>query len=150
MGELVVRLLLSAPLDDADDPMTRLRALGRHLVRLAALPIAAFFEVVEVETRRQKALYAEHLERLLVRYHHQPAAWADDVRRHLALLRQALGTPELYVPLELRERHSLPQARVLAREIVGRYGHLLEAWPALVAATRAGPRPSVAIEGIDE
>lgn len=151
MGELVVRLLLAAPLETvADEPDARLRALGRHLVGLAGLPIAGFFEVVEHETRRQKALYAEHLEQLLVTHAHQPRAWAEDVQRHLALLRQALGTVELFVPLELREAHPLPRARELAREIVGRYGRLLEAWPQLVAATRAGPRPSAAIETLDE
>lgn len=151
MGELVVRLLLAAPLETvADDPDARLRALGRHLVGLASLPVAGFFEVVEHETRRQKARYVEHLEQLLVTHAHQPRAWAEDVQRHLALLRQALGTVELFVPLELRETHPLPQARERAREIVGRYGRLLEAWPELVAATRAGPRPSVAIERLDE
>lgn len=149
-GELVVRLLLAAPLADADDPMARLRGLGRHLVELAARPIAEFFEVVELETRRQKACYAEHLEGLLVRHDHQPPAWADDVRRHLDLLRRALETPELYVPLELRERCPLAEAREQARAIVGRYGRLLQAWPALVEATRSGPRPSVAIADLRE
>lgn len=149
MGELVVRLLLSAkPGAAEDDPDARLRALGRHLVGLAALSVEEFFEVVELETRRQKALYAEHLERLLRRYDGRPRAWAEDVRRHLELLRRALGTAELFVPLELRERWPLPDARRLAREIVGCYGRLLEAWPELVAATRAGPRPSVGVEAL--
>lgn len=146
-GELLVRLLLSAPLDDrAHAPDARLRALGRHLVQLAALPVAAFMEVVELETRQHKALYLEHLERLLARHGEQPRLWADDVRRHLELLRRSLETPELYVPLELRERLGLPEARALARTIVHRYGRLLEAWPELVAITRAGPRPSVPVQ----
>lgn len=150
MGELVVRLLLAAPLDAAHDPDARLRALGRHLVGLATLPVTGFFEAVEHETRRQKALYVEHLEQLLDTYERRPRAWAEDVERHLALLQRSLGTPELFVPLELREAHPLPQARERAREIVRRYGRLLEAWPELVAATRAGPRPSVAIEALAE
>jgi hypothetical protein len=151
MGELVVRLLLSAPLEAGlDCSEARLRALGRHLVALASLPVAAFFEVVEHETRRQKACYVEHLEQLLVQHDHRPRAWADDVRRHLELLSRSLGTPALFVPLELRERHPLPRARERAQDIVRRYGRLLEAWPELVAATRAGSRPSVAIEALDD
>lgn len=151
MGELVVRLLLAAPMAIAeDDPDARLRALGRHLVGLATQPLAGFFEGVEHETRRQKALYMEHLERLLDTYDRRPPAWAEDVARHLELLQRSLGTPELFVPLELREAHPLPQARELARELVRRYGRLLEAWPELVATTRAGPRPSVAIEALAE
>lgn len=149
-GELLVRLLLAAPLPPTADPDARLQALGRHLEQLAALPTAAFFEVVEHETRLQKARYAEHLEQLLVRYDARPRAWADDMRRHLSLLHHALGTPELYVPLELRERLPLPQARELARDLVGRYGQLLTAWPMLVAATRAGPRPSVAVHELGD
>lgn len=150
MGELVVRLLLFAPLAPGDAPDERLRALGEHLVALASLPTTAFFEAVEHETRQQKALYVEHLERLLDAYDHRPRPWADDVRRHLDLLARSLATPELFVPLELREHHSLPHARERARDIVHRYGRLLRAWPELVAATRAGPRPSAPLEALDE
>jgi hypothetical protein len=150
MGELVVRLLLFAPLAPQDPPDACLRALGEHLVALAELSVTAFFEVVENEMHRQKMLYAEHLERLLDAYDHQPRAWADDMRRHLDLLARSLATPELFVPLELREHHPLPRARELAQGIVHRYGRLLQGWPELVAATRAGPRPSVPIEALDQ
>lgn len=159
MGELVVRLLLSAPLPELEpeqpepsgelDPDARLRALGRHLQQLAALPMPAFFELVQLHTRRQKALWREHLQHLLDQHHGQPLWWAADVRRHLERLRRSLLTPEFYVPLELRERLPLPRARARARELVGRYGRVLEAWPDLVAATRAGPRPSVDVHALE-
>lgn len=149
MGELMVRLLLAAPLPEhGADPSARLRALGRHLVALGQLPVAALLEVVEVETRRQKQRYAEHLRALLERHGGQPPWWAADVRRHLALLERSLPTPELYVPLELRERFSLARARAWVRTIVERYGRLLQAWPDLVSATREGERASVPIERI--
>lgn len=150
MGELLVRLLLRAPASEVlGDRAARMRALGQHLVSLGELPVAALFDVIEAETRTQKQRYADHLQQLLRRHDGRPRWWADDVRRHLQLLRRSLESDALCVPLELRERHSLPRARQLVRTIVARYGRLLRAWPELVEAVRDGQRPSVAVEHLD-
>ena len=65
-----------------------------------------------------------------------PDFWAEDVRRMIALLWKATGTDEYIVPRDLREGRGADAARRLSQELIGRFGELLEAWPAIVDAAR--------------
>jgi hypothetical protein len=169
-GELLVhcvRAYMPAPGTDSE---ARLRGLGAHLVALGALPAEEFRAFVRARVIPQKGRYLAHLESLLVEHGARPEYWAEDLRRHVAAMRAALGTEAFFVPRDLvvssqaagpesRDHvsadavpgeRSLDEAQALAQWLVRGYGMLVAAWPDLVAATRAlrarGVEPSVPVD----
>jgi hypothetical protein len=66
----------------------------------------------------------------------RPAYWAEDVRRVLNVLRDALPAPLYPVPGDLAEVVGEDEARSLGQRLVRRFGQLLQAWPDMVQAAR--------------
>ncbi len=155
-GELMVHCVRSYAPPPGADAEGRLRSLGAHLVSLGELPVPDFRTFVRTRFLAQKARYLEHLEALLREHGDAPAYWAQDVRQHVAAVRDALRTDAFFVPRDLvvsrqvagpEGRHyggpgaapgqrTLDEAQVFAQQLVRGYGALLRAWPDLVAATR--------------
>ncbi len=55
---------------------------------------------------------------------------------YLEHLRAALVAPDFDLPLDLKGTRTDEEIRALMQKLVARFGALLEAWPAIVAAAR--------------
>jgi hypothetical protein len=117
----------------AADSATRMRGLGRYLVELASQSPEDFEAFVRSRLEISNARFLGQLESRLVRERFAPKFWADDVQRYAALLRQSQSHGDYPVPLDLVRGRSVGEARLLARELVGRFGELLYLWPQIVA-----------------
>lgn len=117
------------------DRAARLRALGQHLVDLAALDANDFAHAVQEAWTKNTQRGIARFEQLLELNRRQPAYWASDVERAIAIARDAMGSGS-WTPSELSEGRTREEAEALTRRFVGDFGRLLLAWPALFAAAR--------------
>jgi hypothetical protein len=128
-------------------PPTDLPAAGRTLAEWGALPPVDFEELLRFRVEAAMSQQAAHLDELLQRHHGQPDFWADDVRRVLAVLRDALARKEYVVPTDLNACFGMEVARERFQRLVLQYGRLMQMWPdVVVAATELrarGVRPAV-------
>ena len=76
------------------------------------------------------------LETRLREHSGRPEFWADDVRKAIDLVRRTATGKDYIVPGDLGNAHSVDDARRITQEVVAKFGELLEAWPALVEATK--------------
>lgn len=125
--------LFRAPLREGP---ARMDLLGRFLREMGQWPIADFEREVQQQLVQARCARMEHLEDLLARHDASPACWAADVRLHVQALRESLARPSSFFPADLTGR-PLRARRVLMQELVGSFGELLRAWPAIWAAARA-------------
>jgi hypothetical protein len=136
-----------APSLPAAGPDERLRALGARLEELGTAAPADFEAALSALLRAQLGGLRARLEALLGEYGGQPPYWAEDVRRLLTALREALPQHVWASPTDLRAAVGLERARELFRRLVHQFGDLLRVWPDLVEAARdlraCGGRPAV-------
>jgi hypothetical protein len=144
-GHLVQVLVRSAAPAAADaDAGKNLRALGATLTAWGGMPPADFEEWVRLQVWVQVGRQASQLASQLRQYGAQPAFWADDVKRLLAVWREVLPRQDYVLPWDLVERFGASAARQLLRRLVRRLGQLLRCWPDMVEAAkelRAGGLP---------
>lgn len=117
-------------------PEDRLRALGAMLEEYGRLPASAFQEFVRMSFWQR---CSSEIVRLQAQLALAPTpAFAADLRRDIVALRTRLLDDAVPVPAEL---NGCPWADALAaiQGYLVRFGELLSAWPALVAATRRLP-----------
>jgi hypothetical protein len=108
---------------DAVTTADRLVDLGRHLVRLGALPFPDFDARVRITHQLRRLAFATVLEDQLKAYDSSPAFWAEDIRRMLSVLERAAADCG-------------PIAKPESQSRIGRFGELCIAWPALVDASQ--------------
>ena len=114
----------------------RLDDLGKHLQWLGSLPLSAFEEYVGgVQNLRDFAVVTA-LHGQLQTYGASPGFWADDVSRLIELMSNASAAEDYVFTGDLLRGREIDAARRLAQELVRKYGELLEAWPAMIAAAR--------------
>jgi hypothetical protein len=151
-GQLVQARVVSAagPTPPAD-PAAGLRAVGATLEGLASLAPEDFEEAVYLHQCRAVSGWVTRLEHRLWKAGGRPEFWADDVKQLLAALRGTVAGGPPAVPADLSEAFGPGRACELFRRLVGQFGRLLQAWPALVEAARAlreqGVRPAVDLRG---
>jgi hypothetical protein len=135
-GQFVQALVRAFPTPPTPAPMERtLRSLGGWLEELASAAPDDFAEFVRLQVLQNLGRGAAGLEAMLRRSGGRPAYWADDAGQALAALGELLtGRAEL--PWDLEEAFGAEQAPAVLRRLVGRFGALLRAWPALVEAAR--------------
>jgi hypothetical protein len=119
------------------DARQALEELGRHLAAVAALPPRDFEEYLRLARWREASADVAALERRLQAHGGQPPYWADDVLRLRDHLHDVLPRPEYVLPRDLGDGRDDEAVRALTRRLIGAYGGLLEAWPALEDAARA-------------
>jgi len=133
---LIASILSHNAGDESESDEARLTRLGRYFRDLGSLTPADFWAFVGT-TQQIRTLAATTLLETHLREHAAaPVFWADDVKRMIATLRETATRGDYVVPRDLREGRDESRARVLTRELVSRYGELLEAWPALVESAR--------------
>ena len=152
MADIVIACVLahdrgSAPLTDA----MRLIRLGQYLQQLGALKLSDFEAYVRSLQQYRVTAFITVLQSHLQMYGALPRFWADDVTRMIEVLSKATSAADYVVPRDLTLGRDVEEVRELSQELVTKFGELLEAWPALVAAAgrlRAnGCRPTDAIQG---
>jgi hypothetical protein len=106
--------------------------LGIHLQRIGSLSVLEFEAYVRILQQHRVIALVTVLQSHLQTYGSSPAFWAADVSRMLEVLMKAPGKEDFIVPRDLPDE----DARHLSRELVRRFGELLEAWPAITQASR--------------
>jgi hypothetical protein len=137
MADIVIACVLghqvgSAPLTAA----TPLVQLGQYLQQVGSLKLSDFEAHVRSLQQYRTMAFITVLQSHLHMYGAAPRFWADDVTRMIELLSKATSTEDYIVPRDLRHGHDAEEARRLSQELVAKFGELLEAWPAIVAAAR--------------
>jgi hypothetical protein len=113
-----------------------LRALGRSLQEWGLAAPADFEELVRLLLWNQASRRVALLEGQLRESRGQPGFWADDARRLLACLRDALADRAYAVPIDLDAPDVGRTDPGLFQRLVRRLGRFVQAWPDLVAAAR--------------
>jgi hypothetical protein len=109
--------------------------LGPYLRSLASLKPADFEAFVRSAQQMRNLIFTTLLETRLSEYGASPAFWAEDARKAIDVLRRTAARSDYIVPRDLGNAGDLDSARRLAQELMGKFGELVEAWPALVEAT---------------
>jgi hypothetical protein len=137
MADVVIACVLGHQAGSATPTdATRLVQLGQYLRRLGSLKLADFEAHVRSLQLYRTMAFITVLQSHLHMYGAAPRFWADDVTRMIERLSKATSTEDYIVPRDLRHGHDAETARRLSQELVARFGELLEAWPAIVAAAR--------------
>jgi hypothetical protein len=134
LADLVLLCLQGAPfLPGTRKSEERLLAVGRHLQGLAALPTGDLEEWLLLRRAQQLGRLSETIAERLDQAENPPQAWVSDLETVLEGLASTLGDPAFVAPADLAESSDRPTR---AQRLIGRYGALLEAWPALFACAR--------------
>ena len=137
MADVIIACVLAhnegtTPRSDA----TRLVELGRSLQAFGSLTRADFEARVRGLHQLRMMAFITVLQTRLQTHAASPTFWADDVKRMIEALSKQTWTDDAIVPTDLRLGNDVDSARRLSQELVARFGELLEAWPAIVAAAR--------------
>jgi len=122
------------PTPGVTDPAARLSALGHYLIALGKMPPADFDTFVRHQIA---ATVGRRIDRLtqMVNYHGgQPERWAEDCAQAASEGLRALTEDVLIVP-DMPGNSPEERSRRFQRAI-HRYGRVIEAWPALLEASR--------------
>jgi hypothetical protein len=119
------------------DAEERMAALGKGLQGLARLRNSEFEEFLRASIWHQVARRIEVLEVLLQRHYSLPEFWANDVARHIEILRDRATDADMILPGDICGSEG-PDIRLQAvKELVGRYGVLLSSWAGIRHAAAA-------------
>jgi hypothetical protein len=112
---------------DAVTPEARVADLGQHLGRLGVMRLRDYEARLRIMHELRRAAFEAVLERTLV-IEAATDAWTDTALR----LRQAMQVDVPLVPRDLQ----MDDVRPFSQSLIGRFGAVLEAWPALISAAR--------------
>jgi hypothetical protein len=133
---LIATILSHNAGSDEEGDAGRLRRLATYLSDVGSLASADFEAFVRTALQMRTLTAMTLLETRLREYAGVPDFWADDVRGLIATLRGTTARRDYIVPSDLCRGRDLDGARDLTRELVWKYGELLNAWPALVKSAR--------------
>ena len=112
----------------------RLRGLGQYLTEHGTQPTAKFEAFLRERLARSNDRLISLLEGRLQSSGGLPEFWANDVKKYLAILRQASAREDYCIPLDLVVGRSRTETRELTRRLVFKFGQLLYSWPEMVEA----------------
>ena len=136
VARLVIECINTYHPDPGSGDEVGLRALGKHLLELGALPLKDFETAVRAQTRKTSREFISGVEGRLSDCCESPAFWANDVKKYVAIMLEHMDRPDSCVPLDLLNGRSAEDARELARRLVCRFGELLCWWPNIVRIAR--------------
>jgi hypothetical protein len=110
--------------------------LGEHLRWLGSLNYPEFEARIRAQQQIRNFTFLMALHAQLHTYGPSPTYWADDVGRMIELISRASSAEDHLVPRDLRHGRDTGAARLLSQELVAKYGEVLVAWPAMVAAAK--------------
>jgi len=115
---------------------TRLADLAEHLLWLGSLDYPDFEARLRTQQQFRNFAFLTVLHGQLHTYGASPTFWADDVNRMIELMSRASSAGDHLVPRDLRQGRDAGAARLLSQELVAKFGEVLHAWPAMVAAAK--------------
>jgi hypothetical protein len=136
LADIVIGRVLGFSEDTNESDEARLIQLGRHLRALGSLSLAELDAAIRVQQQFRTIAFITALQGQSVACGALPEYWAEDVTRMIERLSAAPRAADYTAPRDLSSADGADGARRLAQELVGRFGELLEAWPAIVAAAR--------------
>ena len=135
MADVVVDCILTEGTTAGEAPAAaRMSQLGAHLLQIGSRPLPEFEAHVRSLQQYRAAAFTALLSNRLHTHGASPSFWAADVERLLERMAAAPAADHFVVPRDLRGRHDPATARQLSRELIAKFGRLLDAWPAIVAA----------------
>lgn len=132
VSDLIALATRSASLGPAQETEARLARLGAHLRELAGRPRQELLERFLLLRAQQLARLTARLTDLLERHRPAPSAWVKDVEHALRIMEQTAPQPSSVIPQDVDSEEPFGDFA----DLLGRYGELLQAWPALDAAAR--------------
>jgi hypothetical protein len=116
------------------DPCGRIVSAGRHFSLLGRLPPDEFDELTNNLMCGRISSTIELLEGLLAEDSRNVPGWAADLTSRVHALRLITRDPTRLAPLDVPAYSNEPSRRC-AQRLTGRYGQLLQSWPAIVERT---------------
>jgi hypothetical protein len=116
------------------DPAVRLGAFGKYLVALGAMPSGDFDALARYQITAAVGRRIDRLTRAVNRNDSQPEQWAKDCEIVVAEGIRALSEDELVVADTAAPAGDEGPRRF--QRLVDRFGHVVEAWPALLESAR--------------
>jgi hypothetical protein len=113
-----------------------LNALARHLRECSRMHSRDFGQWMDFERKRILSITAIRLRTLLNKHGSQPVHWAKDVENRIRETELVLKKSGPAAPTECLAGKDLERAIPLTARLAREYADLLEAWPALVRASR--------------
>ena len=117
------------------EPVDRMRGLGRHLQHFGSLNSRDFDEFVRVAWWRRLSSWISRLENTLTLHDDAPDAWKDDVQECIDEARESILHDDI-APVDLARECAEDQALATMQRLVYRFGELLEHWPDIYEAAR--------------
>jgi hypothetical protein len=114
------------------DPSVRLRAFGKYLTALAAMPSGDFDALVRYQITAAVGRRIDRLTRAVNRNDSQPERWAKDCEIAIAEGMRALSEEALVVADVAPAAADEGQQRF--QRLLDRFGRVVDAWPALLEA----------------
>jgi hypothetical protein len=114
----------------------RLQALGRHFLRIAALPDKSLAELFERRLYESNRHFAR---KIIARLQSLPVAgtsYAADVNRYFQKLRASEARDDYWIPLDLWSVDGAASAVRRLRENLTDFGRVLDAWPGIFEAAK--------------
>jgi hypothetical protein len=132
----------AAPLPAHHDPARRLRAMGTHLVDIAAASRADFEAAIRDAVHSSLKARMRRLDQRLKQFGAEPGYWAEDVRRALAGIHAQLTAPGPVLPWDLKPGRSDEDCRSTLQRLARDFGRLMIEWDGMrEAAGRPGAGP---------
>ena len=114
----------------------RLRSLGRYLMELGGIPLPEFVETVRLQLWQRMSMKLVALEQILKTYREQPHYWAEDLKRTMGVLRDALPKDDYLVARDLSTGRTDVEVQELTQRLIRRFGQLIYHWPEVVGAAK--------------
>jgi len=118
------------------DSRELLCALGRHLMQIGSMSDKDNEEFLRIQIFRSRSSLLLRLESLLQTYRETPVFWANDVKRHIRVLRAALLQKDYIVPQDLLSSRTRDEAMQLNKHLISQFGKLLYWWPQMTESAR--------------
>ncbi|MEJ2178811.1 MAG: hypothetical protein P8Y12_13055 [Gammaproteobacteria bacterium] len=114
----------------------RLMSLGRHLIRLAAVPGNRLRKHLSQCLQDSNQCFEQTLMKRATRESICNTAYANDVTQYFNKLRTSQSNEDYWLPLDLRSVDGVKGAEARARQSLREFGELLETWPAIIHAAK--------------
>ena len=130
------RFILQHPLAAHASASARMQTLGRALAEIGAHPPADFRDFLRMQTLELASEHLDFLERQLREKPDAPDFWRDDVQALIDHARESIAHDDFDIPFDLKSDRPAEESRALMQTLIGRFGALLQEWPAMVEAAR--------------
>lgn len=123
--------------DSPANPATRMSTLGTHLIHLAKLPPQILGGKLRAALRASNQRFKHAVIARGATLTTQAPYYANDITRYFDKQKKAEGDEHYWIPLDLCGVDGFAVAESRLRQILERFGALLQHWPIVVRAARA-------------